>query len=105
MSQLDNSTQRLLGGFIRMRTLHPAENGGGCPNWTIEELHHQDSEISLGTLHPTLRADAAGKESSGANRRRFLCRITPSGCRALKASRAKQRELFGEGGTKPGGKR
>jgi PadR family transcriptional regulator, regulatory protein PadR len=100
MRSLDKPLQRLLGGFIRMHVLHHADDGGVYGNWMIEELRRHGYKISPGTLYPMLRAMEKdgwirGKREAGGTRR-HLYTITTKGRKALRAARAKLRELFSE---------
>ena len=106
MAQIDKPLQRVLSGFIRMHVLHHAEEGALCGNWMIDELRHHGYTISPGTLYPMLRnMERDGWIKSHPDRsanRRQLYRITRRGRAALKAARARLRELFHEVGTRGG---
>ncbi len=91
----------LYSGLIRLHILHHAEKEPIFGLGMIEELARHGYRLSAGTLYPVLhRLEAKGylrskRQRNGAKIRRVY-RATPAGRRALAASRAKVRELFGE---------
>jgi PadR family transcriptional regulator, regulatory protein PadR len=91
----------LYSGLIRLHILHHAARHPLFGFWMVEELAHHGYRMSTGTLYPVLhglerkgylksRIERDGKTS------RRIYRATPLGRRALKAAKAKVRELFGE---------
>jgi DNA-binding PadR family transcriptional regulator len=91
----------LLSGLIRLHILHHAAEGGVYGQWMIDELGRHGYRISAGTLYPMLH----GLERKGflkssiarsGRRRRRVYRATAKGRQALRFSRARVRELFGE---------
>jgi DNA-binding PadR family transcriptional regulator len=97
----ERSSQEWLTGFIRLHILHHAAKEPLVGHWMIEELRRHGYRLSPGTLYPMLR----GMEEKGYLRstgkrlgRRFWreYRATAAGRRALKAAKAKLRELFNE---------
>jgi DNA-binding PadR family transcriptional regulator len=100
----------LYSGLIRLHILHHAVEGPIFGLSMAEELARHGYDISAGTLYPLLhRLERKGyllssRERTGKSFRK-LYRATPLGRKALKAAKAKVRELFGEliEGHGPGG--
>jgi DNA-binding PadR family transcriptional regulator len=99
MSQSDDKD--LYSGLIRLHILHHAAKKPLFGFWMAEELARHGCKISTGTLYPILH----GLENKGYLRSnvqrdgrtsRRLYTTTAAGKRALKASLAKVRELYGE---------
>ncbi len=93
--------QDLYSGLIRLHILHHAKKGPLFGFWMLEELARHGYKMSTGTLYPVLHGlENKGYLSSRIERdgrtSRRLYRATPLGKRALKAAKAKVRELFGE---------
>ena len=91
----------LYSGLIRLHILHHAEKEPIFGLGMIEELARHGYRLSAGTLYPILHGLEAKGYLRSINRRngskiRRVYRATPAGRRALVASRAKVRELFGE---------
>ena len=99
MSQSDD--KGLYSGLIRLHILHHAAKKPLFGFWMAEELARHGYKISTGTLYPVLHGlEKKGYlrstvERDGKTSRR-LYTATPAGKRALKASLAKVRELYGE---------
>ncbi|RZU39255.1 DNA-binding PadR family transcriptional regulator [Edaphobacter modestus] len=91
----------LYSGMIRLHILHHAEHDAIFGAGMAEELARHGYKISPGTLYPILHGlEKRGylkseEERSGRSVRR-LYKITASGRRALKTSKLRVRELFGE---------
>jgi PadR family transcriptional regulator, regulatory protein PadR len=94
-------TRQLYSGLIRLHILHHAANDEIFGLGMIEGLARHGYKLSPGTLYPVLH----GLEESGllrseervfAGKIRRVYRTTSAGQRALKASKEKVRELFGE---------
>lgn len=91
----------LYSGLIRLHVLHHACAGPIYGLEMIEELRRHGYRISPGTLYPLLHAlEGKGylRASTARNGRsaRRVYRATPAGRAALRAAKAKVRELFGE---------
>jgi PadR family transcriptional regulator, regulatory protein PadR len=91
----------LYAGLIRLHVLHHACKETIYGFAMIEELRRHGYELSAGTLYPILHGlEQAGlltsvkQRTGGAERRMY--RATKSGRAALRAAKAKVRELFGE---------
>jgi DNA-binding PadR family transcriptional regulator len=91
----------LYGGLIRLHILHHASEGPVFGLWIISELSEHGYRLSPGTLYPILHSlekkgylksctDRAGKS------RRRIYKITDRGRDALKRSKGRVFELFGE---------
>lgn len=104
--------RELYTGLIRLHVLHHASEGPVFGLEMIEELRRHGYRLSPGTLYPLLHGLekrgflTAADERNGSSTRRVY-RATRNGRAALKAGRAKVRELFGElfeteGGTHAG---
>ena len=93
--------KHLYSGFIRLHVLHHACERGIFGLDMIEELGRHGYKLSPGTMYPLLHGLEergylkSSKFRSGRVRRRVY-RATPLGRKALKAAKAKVRELFGE---------
>lgn len=93
--------RELYTGLIRLHVLHHASEGPVFGLEMIEELRRHGYRLSPGTLYPLLHALekkgflTAAEERNGSSTRRVY-RATRTGRAALKAGRAKVRELFGE---------
>jgi PadR family transcriptional regulator PadR len=91
----------LYSGLIRLHILHHAAQEPIFGLGMMEELSRHGYRLSAGTLYPILHGlEAKGylrstPRKNGSKIRRVY-RATPAGRRALAASRAKVRELFGE---------
>lgn len=91
----------LYSGLIRLHILHHAEREPIFGLGMIEELARHGYRLSAGTLYPVLHGlEAKGylrsKRQRNGTKIRRVYHATPAGRRALAASRAKVRELFGE---------
>jgi PadR family transcriptional regulator PadR len=91
----------LYSGLIRLHILHHAVEGPIFGLGMAEELGRHGYDISAGTLYPLLhRLERKGYLRSAQERNgksfRKVYRATSLGRRALKAAKAKVRELFGE---------
>lgn len=93
--------RELYAGLIRLHVLHHAVKEPLYGLAMIEELRRHGYELSAGTLYPILH----GLEKKGLLRstrkrvgavERRVYRATAAGAEALKAAKAKVRELFGE---------
>lgn len=93
--------QDLYSGLIRLHILHHAAKEPLFGYWMVEELGRHGYKMSTGTLYPVLH----GLENKGYLRSRVerdgrtsrrIYSATPLGKKALKAAKAKVRELFGE---------
>lgn len=91
----------LYSGLIRLHVLHHACEGPIYGLEMIAELQRHGYRISPGTLYPLLHGleskgylRATSQRSGGSTRRMY--RATPRGRAALRAAKAKVRELFGE---------
>jgi DNA-binding PadR family transcriptional regulator len=93
--------RELYTGLIRLHVLHHASEGPVFGLEMIEELRRHGYRLSPGTLYPLLHGLekrgflTATEERNGSSTRRVY-RATRTGRAALKAARAKVRELFGE---------
>ena len=91
----------LYSGLIRLHILHHAVEGPIFGLGMAEELARHGYKISLGTLFPMLHnLERKGylrvtERRSGRSARKEY-RATPLGKKALRAAKAKVRELFGE---------
>lgn len=93
--------QDLYSGLIRLHILHHAAQKPLFGFWMVDELARHGYKMSTGTLYPVLHGlERKGYLSSRVERdgrtSRRLYRATPLGKRALKAAKAKVRELFSE---------
>lgn len=109
MTKIESKRSRLpaadyhefFGGLIRLHVLHHACEGPIYGMEMIEELRRHDYRISAGTLYPLLhRLEDKGyliatEQRNGGSTRRVY-RATRAGRAALKAGKARVRELFGE---------
>jgi PadR family transcriptional regulator, regulatory protein PadR len=91
----------LYSGLIRLHILHHAAEEPIFGLGMAEELGRHGYRISLGTLYPILHGlEKRGYLRAAQERKgrtfRNVYRITPVGRKALKAAKAKVRELFGE---------
>jgi DNA-binding PadR family transcriptional regulator len=99
--ETDDSDRDLYSGLIRLHILHHAAEAPIFGLGLLEELGRHGYRISPGTLYPLLHGlERKGylrswEERDGKSRRRVF-RATPSGKQALRAARAKIRELFAE---------
>ena len=100
--QQDAAADRALySGLIRLHVLHHAVKGPIFGLGMIEELARHGYRISAGSLYPLLqRLEKKGYLQSAEQRNgkslRRVYRATPSGRKALIASKSKVRELFHE---------
>lgn len=91
----------LYSGLIRLHILHHAAEGPVFGLEMAEELARHGYRISLGTLYPLLHGmEKKGylrsvEQRQGKSMRKFY-RATPLGRKALKATKDKVSELFGE---------
>ena len=93
--------RELYSGLIRLHVLHHAVEGPIFGLGMIEELARHGYHISAGSLYPLLqRLEKKGYLQSAEQRNgkslRRVYRATPSGRKALIASKSKVRELFHE---------
>ena len=91
----------LYSGLIRLHILHHAVEGEIFGLGIIEELRRHGYSLSPGTLYPLLhrleeRGYLASRKRREGRRIRRTYRATAAGRAALRASRAKVRELFAE---------
>jgi len=97
----ESDGQGLYSGLIRLHILHHACHESIFGLGMIEELRRHGYRLSAGTLYPLLHGmERKGLLSSKAERRgktvRRFYKATPAGRRALRAAKARVRELFGE---------
>ena len=97
----DANGQGLYSGLIRLHILHHACHESIFGLGMIEELRRHGYRLSAGTLYPLLHGmERKGLLSSTEQRRgrtvRRFYKATPAGRRALRAAKARVRELFGE---------
>src|SRR5271167_1791468 len=91
----------LYSGLIRLHILHHAVEGPIFGLAMAEELARHGYRISLGTLYPLLhgleeKGYLRSTEQRNGKSFRRVYRATPLGRKALKAAKAKVRELFME---------
>jgi DNA-binding PadR family transcriptional regulator len=91
----------LYSGLIRLHILHHAAEEPIFGLGMIEELARHGYKLSPGTMYPILhglekRGLLLSREAWTNGHRRLVYRATPLGRKALKATREKVRELFGE---------
>src|SRR5271167_2082199 len=91
----------LYSGLIRLHILHHAVEGPIFGLEMAEELARHGYRISLGTLYPLLhglekKGYLSSAEKKNGQSTRKVYRATTLGRRALKATRIKVGELFGE---------
>lgn len=93
--------QELYSGLIRLHILHHASHEAIFGLAMIEELRRHGYRLSAGTLYPLLHNMErkgllrSSEVKQGKIARRFY-KATPAGRRALRAAKARVRELFGE---------
>lgn len=93
--------RELYAGLVRLHVLHHACKEAVYGLEMIEELRRHGYELSAGTLYPLLHGlERKGllrsvKQRIGGTERRVY-RATRAGRAALRAAKAKVRELFGE---------
>ena len=97
----ESNGQGLYSGLIRLHILHHACHESIFGLGMIEELRRHGYRLSAGTLYPLLHGmERKGLLSSTVERRgktvRRFYKATPAGRRALRAAKARVRELFGE---------
>jgi DNA-binding PadR family transcriptional regulator len=98
---LTDSDKYLYSGLIRLHVLHHATEEPIFGLGIIEELARHGYKLSPGTMYPILhgleqRGLLRSKEIWLNGRKRRTYSATARGRRALKASKGKVRELFGE---------
>lgn len=91
----------LYSGLIRLHVLHHAVEGPVYGTWIAEELARHGYRLSAGTLYPILhQLERKGYLRSHGERRgrsaRRIYQATALGRRALRMSRKRVQELFGE---------
>jgi len=91
----------LYSGLIRLHILHHASEGPVFGLAMAEELQRHGYRISAGTLYPLLhglekKGYLKSTEQKSGKSVRKLYRATPLGRKALRESKKKIRELFGE---------
>lgn len=97
----DPLTKDLYLGFVRIHILHHASKHPLYGLWMIEELGEHGYRISPGTLYPIFHGLEKGGLLRASDRvvggkvRKYY-RITPRGALALRAAKARLRELVRE---------
>ena len=101
MSKNDFEYRDLYSGLIRLHILHHAVEGPIFGLEMAEELARHGYRISMGTLYPLLhgmekKGYLRSSEKRNGQSLRKEYRATPLGRKALKATKEKVEELFGE---------